>query len=287
MTNYNYFNSSISIEVFSHFNNVVILLDSFNEIAPCVHVLKDFLEIRGLNIMSSVTSFISEGFNFLSWNVLKRKFFCPSIIVNEKNIKEYKCKLKAIVKSSYNKNIALVIDLLNYEIQTWISLYIFSSNWKDLAVELDIYIYKVLWRYVRRCHSRRTNSWIYSKYWKRFSGIWKFFAVDSVQNKTLFLKSHLFLLNNNCKNNCKIPSSLNAFNLYNFRKIFDCLSEKDNLYFSYAFNLLYKKQKGLCPVCRKPLWLKYCKIVKYILNSHKNSDLLQDFFLIHTYCKHY
>lgn len=248
--------------------------------------LKEFLGARGFCIQSNaiLPFFLSEGFDFLSWNVSRKTFHYPCIAVNQENIKEYKRKIKIMVKSSYNKDIVSIVKLLNHEIQDWIKLHIFSSNLKDLAVELDFYIYKVLWRYVRRCHPRRSNTWIYSKYWKRFSGVWKFFVFNSALDEILFLKSHMITLLNNSH---RIPSSLNAFNGFNLKKSIDSLSKKNSFCFSNGFNILYRKQKGLCVICKKPLWLKNCKLLKSNTIRSGIFDFSQDFYLIHIYCKYY
>jgi len=263
-------------------NNVILFLGSPSEFYPCEQILKEFLAIRGLIIKNDLIKVSStiESFDFLSWSILRKSRFFNRISINEESIKKYKRKLKSIIRSSFNKNIISVIKSLNYEIQNWIKLHIFSDNWKNLSTLLDMYLYKLLWRYVRRCHPRRTNTWIYSKYWKRFSGIWKFFAVDLVQNRIVLLKSHTLILNYTYK----VPNSLNYFNLHNLRKSFSSLSRKCSPSLSFGFNVLYKKQKGLCFICKNPLWLKDCKLIKTNVN-HKGNDLLKNLSIVHSHCR--
>lgn len=270
------------MEILSYSNKIIFFFDTSNQIPLCIQKIKNFLEIRGIYFSNNfVVSSIYEGSSFFSWDILKSKYLCPYINLSKDSIKKYKLVLKTIVKSSYNKSVILLVKLLNIEIQNWVKLHIFSSNWKNLAIELDLYIYKIIWKYVRRCHPRRTNTWIYSKYWKQFSGVWKFFVIDSVKNKIFFLKSHILV----GVNTQKVSSSLNAFNLYNSRKILYSLSKKSGSFFSFSFDLLYRKQKGLCTICKKSIWSKRCKLLKY--SSNKESfDLFKDFSLIHIYCKY-
>lgn len=262
----------------------MIFLDFPSEITSYLCLLTEFLEARGLYIVNDSfrNYLVSEGFDFLCWNISRKSLYLPYVTISKKSIKDYKCRIKAIVKSSYNKNIILVINLLNYEIQEWKRLYLFSSGLGSLAIELDIYLYKVIWKYVRRCHPRRTNTWIYSKYWKQFSGVWKFFVFDLIQNKVLFLKSHIVEFA------CfyKTSSSLNIFNLYNKRKVHVSLFNKKSLSFSSSFNILYEKQKGLCFICKKPLLPKNSRLIRSIVNNgHENTNFFGNFNLIHNYCR--
>lgn len=277
----NIFSSSLKLIV--HFNNVILLSSSLNESKFYLRILKEFLEVRGLSTLGdiSVVSLVSEGFDFLSWNISKEKKCFIHVKVNSKNVRKYKSKLKAIIKSSFTKDILSLVKDLNREIKEWTSLHFFSDDWKDLAVELDIYIYKILWRHVRRCHPRRTNTWIYSKYWKQFSGTWRFFYFDLTRNKLFFLKSHISV----STYLSRISSSLNTFNLYNHRKVLDFFVGRGFLPFSSGFNFLYKKQKGLCTICRKPLYFRNSKLVKSFAINNSSNDIFRNFKLIHNYCK--
>ena len=65
------------------------------------------------------------------------------------------------------------------------------------ARELDVYLYRLLWKWAKRRHPRRNNTWIYSKYWKVFGGIWSFYVVNNLNGELTFLNSHVYLKKHN------------------------------------------------------------------------------------------
>jgi RNA-directed DNA polymerase len=271
------------MEFLSFHNKIIILCDSPNDFFYFFEILSKFLELRGLYFKDKalVPVLLSKGLIFLSWNLYKNGYFIPFVIVTNKILRLYKSKLKAIVKSSYNKDIVRVLRQLNYEIKKLVNSYFFSDNWSLRACELDIYVHKTLWRYVRRYHPRRTNTWIYSRYWKRFSGIWRFFVIDSSQGRIFFLKSHLSFKSSVFR----VANSLNAFNFYNNRKISNLLYKKFEYNFHPNYIFLYKRQRGLCFICKKPICLKNYTLLVNTLNYPKTVSLSNSFFLIHAYCR--
>ena len=221
------------------------------------------------------------------WNIsVEQKYLSLDnfrIRVSEKFIRNYKRKIKLLIKSSYNKSVIKLLNLLNREISNWISSSIFSDNLKEICFELDTYVYKALWKYVKRCHPRRSNTWIYSKYWKCFSGLWRFFILDSLSNKIIFLKSHFILRSNFCR----VSSFLNTYSKFDKDKLLLSLFEKLDSNFKGNLNLLYKKQNGLCFLCNKPLGIENYKLVDFTNSStfkYPKVKLLHNLFLVHFYC---
>lgn len=81
----------------------------------------------------------------------------------------HKSKLKLLVKDSYNSSIFSLIDLLNKEVDSFVDCFSFLPTYVFLSKELDCYLYKLLWKLMKRRHPRRSRTWVFSKFWKFFS----------------------------------------------------------------------------------------------------------------------
>lgn len=129
--------------------------------------LRDFFYSRGIDYSNKVdTVFKSSnaaGEDLFVLNYKKVRFQFKSSI-----IRIHKMRIKAILKTSFNLTIPLLLKSINREINIWNSFYskliFFENNFK-----LDLYVYRLLWKFLKRIHPRRTNTWIYSKYWGTFS----------------------------------------------------------------------------------------------------------------------
>lgn len=251
------------------------------------YVLKDllesFLSSRGVtcNVNNiSLSNFISEGLNILFLNFIRSDFYVLSI-VNCKELQFYKLKLKILLKTSFNKQVILVLLLINREIMKWLEYTSFLPNKKKLYLDLDIYIYKLFWKHLKKRHPKKSNTWIYLMYWGSFSGFCKFFVFDSNLNKFIFLKSHISLLDNYKISNYKIYNSMNSFNLYNSMKLNQIIFRKFELGYLPNYTVLYEKQRGLCVICTKPICLTDFKILYLKKNSYR---LFQNLLLVHLHC---
>jgi hypothetical protein len=246
-------------------------------------LLKSFLDSRGIlcNISTIyLSNFSFDGLNILFLNFIRSDFYVLSIL-NCRELQFYKLKLKILLKTSFNKQIILVLFLINIQIMRWLQYTSFLSNKKKLYLELDIYIYKLFWKHLKKRHPKKPNTWIYLMYWGNFSGLCKFFVFDSNLNKFIFLKSHISLLDNYKINNYKIYNSLNSFNLYNSIKLNQIIFKKFELGYLPNYTVFYEKQRGLCVICKKPICLANFKILYLKKNNY---SLFQNLLLVHLYC---
>nr|YP_009145476.1 RoaA [Monomorphina parapyrum]AKL78949.1 RoaA [Monomorphina parapyrum] len=225
---------------------------------------------------------VFNGFNFIGWKVFIFNNFGIFNIVSLEQIRKYKRSLKSLIVKFSGSNIFLLLKKVNSVISTWLSHYNLSNYPWDISSELDLYLYKLFWRFVCKRHSRKSTTWIYNKYWKFLSGKWRFFVLDNVTGNILFLRSHEF---SNSKL-YRLPSSVN---------VFDCV---DNIiYHAYWFDkfsaklrgiykTLFIAQHGVCPICKKFFniksfsFIKISKLVLFKFNSNKLSQLV----LVHNYC---
>jgi hypothetical protein len=202
--------------------------------------------------------------------------------VTKKSVQLYKIKLKLLIKYSLKKNIFSSLRLINDKIDFWAKQFIFCFNKKYLCFELDFFVYKLLWRYLKKFHLKKTNTWIYSKYWRCFSGVWKFFVLDVTKGSFLFLKSHRssksFFVQNYI---FKFSTFLNLFNMYNKEQVRYILFEKIKYTFLSSFACLYDNQKGLCYLCKRPIYSKNFKILTF---TKRDSNLFENLSMVHFYC---
>lgn len=224
---------------------------------------------------------VSRGLNIFSWNFHATYKYKVKIFINRNYLKQYKSKLKLIIKNSYNKKLVNIVKDINAEIVTWFRLHSFVNDLKVLCFELDLYVNKILWRFLKRYYSRRTNNWIFSRFWKKFSGIWKFYVLDDTSyNKVIFLKSHFSILSKTHF----FSRGFNAFNSFNKYKLYKVLFNRNIMNFKGSHKILFLEQKGLCYICRRPLFATNFSILKNYSKLYK-TNLLSNLLLIHSYCK--
>lgn len=251
-----------------------------------IYLIKKFLRERGLFLddASFLLRSIYQGIYFLDWKFYRSWNNIFINILSDITIREYKLKLKNIIKASSSYSSYLFLKILNNEIYLWSLRIKNSSNFDFICSDLDLYLYKILWKWARRRHARRSNTWIYYKYWKFVLGRWRFCLFDSRSGKVVFLRYHIF----SCSKSYILPSSLNIFNVFNQKKIYyiffhKFLSALEGIYF-----LLWKKQYGLCFVCHKTLGYSSVVNLKVVfLKSSKRDFYLNDFsllVLLHKYC---
>lgn len=198
-------------------------------------------------------------------------------------IRDYKRKLKNLIKSFSSIRFFTLVKLINLEIENFSRNFSVLDNWNKISIELDLYIYKIIWRLMIRLHPKRSRTWIFSKYWKNFGGAWRFFCFDNFDN-TYFLKMHSFLLSRKI---IDFPASLNIFDLNSSKKFLSLLINNYENYFNFSFGFLYRRQMGLCEFCHSPLVSNSFKLVRINYSANfvaYNMGVKKEFYLIHSYC---
>lgn len=241
-------------------------------ISPFYGILSCYFYCRGIDFYISLDVF--KGHNF---DLFKN---CFSSLSKLKliDVQNYKLRLKTLIKFSFNLTLLKLLEILNKEIYNWVTS-IGKFTFINLRRELDIYIYKLLWKFVRRLHPRRYNTWIYTKYWRVFSGTYKFAYYDKKIGRFYILKTHTSYF----KNSFCFPLQLDLACFFNYRKVFFSFYKKSRFHLEGIRRLLFVKQKGLCFLCFKPLT--FCSSKMFINDSeifYKSYPV--QFFLIHNYC---
>lgn len=251
------------------------------------NLLAKIILIKGLKIIKvfPTLSSIMQGLSVKDWGIRKNKknllnyFYAGNAIKNQRN------KLKLLVKTSKNQRISIFIKKLNEEIALWKHKYSITTYRKNVPKLLDLYINKLIWRFVKKEHPRRPNTWIYNKYWKNFFGYWRFTAINKDDGKIYVLSSHEIAAYTINKQN--YPNLLNRYDPKNLRKMLYINFYLLKNSFSGVGNIIYFKQKGLCYKCQLVLNFEERKIltIKVQKRTRKKNFAFNEIIFIHKYCK--
>jgi RNA-directed DNA polymerase len=129
-------------------------------------VVESFLYERGLELSREKTKIthIDEGFDFLSINVRKYKGKCitkPS----KQSVNIFLAGIREIIKSNPTAKTENIIYLLNPKIRGWANYFRHSCAKKTFR-DIDHQIYKALWHWIHRRHTRKSAAWRKKKYFR-------------------------------------------------------------------------------------------------------------------------
>lgn len=242
--------------------------------------LNNFFNLQFIGIDSFL-----KGFQFLGWQFfnLRPKVYC-SLISND-NIVTYKLRLKFLIKKVFLHNLFLGLELLNKEIYLWTSIYCFSDKESLFLKSLDFYIYILLWKFLKRRHPRRPNTWIYAKYWKNLDNSWYFSIYDFRKNQFFVLQKHLTIISNLNK----LPYSLEIYNYVSSSRVNNVWFKKINHFHKDIYYLLWKSQFGLCFSCHNLFENFEITSMKFIIKRYFDRysffpRSLLNFSLLHIFC---
>lgn len=129
-------------------------------------VVETFLRERGLELSKEKTKIthIDDGFDFLSVNV--RKYNGKYISKPSKeSVKTFLDDIRETIKSNPTAKTENLINLLNPKIRGWANYHKYSCAKKTFGY-IDYCIYKALWRWIHRRHTRKSARWLKKKYFR-------------------------------------------------------------------------------------------------------------------------
>ena len=230
---------------FLNLNTFVFSCSNLRLLTSLVSFLYRFFESRKIFFFISHFNVISfyEGFNLFGWKffLLKSDFF--SLQLSRDTIFSHQLTLKNLVK--FGSNLFILVEQLNLKIFSWVLNYFFSDFVVNVFLSLDIFLYKLLWNFLKRRHPRRPRTWIYNKYWKFYNRFWCFFVYDFYRGKMLFLSLHSFFSIPVFRNHF----FFNTFEYFNRNKLYSIYSKRSLCFVNKFLFYLWKKQSGLCLVC--------------------------------------
>ena len=149
-------------------DDFVIFAKNKEDIMQVRDILEPYLHKRGLELAEDKTNIVHshEGFNFLGFNCrlykTSRGYKC-FIKPSKDSIKKAKSKIDDVFKSSRGRNVDLLINRLN-PILRGIGYFWRTTVSKEIYSEIDHYIWKKSFRFLKRLHSNKSSKWIYEKY---------------------------------------------------------------------------------------------------------------------------
>lgn len=163
-------------------DDFIVTADSKETAKEIAELIKEFLKERGLELSVEKThiTHIDDGFDFLGWNF--RKYRGKLLIKpSKKSIGNITRKIGDMIKRAKAWKQENLINVLNPIITGW-SNYHRSAVSKEIFSQLDHIVWNMLWRWAKRRHPDKGNTWIANKYWHP----------EGLGTKLLDLQSHNF-----------------------------------------------------------------------------------------------
>lgn len=268
---------------FRYLNHFIIFSCNLNCLKLFSFILRQFFFLRGLltkeEILPTYMKSVHESIKFEGWKFKRYIKVNSKGEISNNSIQEHKRKLKCLVKDSYIEHSLQLLKRMNKLIYIWSFKYNLCDYYSDVWSELDIYVYKLLWNWTKRRHPRRPNTWIYNKYWRFFSGIWRFFIRNPLTGEIYILRSHYM----SRQKIYRLPNSIDSFELLNRSKVENIYFNRFTKIFNGVIRVLWKKQKGKCLVCQHLLVIKNYSNLRVVKVIHEKMCLL-DYVVIHDYC---
>ncbi len=207
-------------------------------------LIQEFLTERGLTLSEEKTLItnIQDGFDMLGWNF--RKYNGKLIVKpSKKSIKAFNETLHEIIlgRGKMWTQEALIAKL-NQAITGWTN-YHQSVCASETFAAVDSNIYELLWRWATRRHPNKSQGWKVKRYWHSKGTRNWVFCTDKIELK----KAE----NTPIIRHVKIRASANPYlepEYFESRKFQNGMRR-----LSGKFKTVWKKQKGICPVCDKSI----------------------------------
>lgn len=189
-------------KTYSNKVNLVRYADDFIVTGDTKEVLEEikgeliaFLKERGLELSEEKTliTHITEGFDFLGFNIRKYRHGMLLIKPNKKSQKKFAEATHEVIYKMRTANQMNLIGKLNPKITGWANYYRYVSS-KEVFSNLDHIIFLQLKRWAIRRHHNKSLSWIEHKYWQhdgKRGWIFGMKGKDKKGKETLFRLNHL------------------------------------------------------------------------------------------------
>jgi RNA-directed DNA polymerase len=143
--------------------------------------IEEFLAQRGLVLSPTKTKIthISEGFDFLGWNVRWVKDGLRTT-PSRKNQLAFYDKLRQTIREHRTAKQEILILKLNPLIRGW-AQYHRAVAVRDTFHKMDHLLFKALWRWSRRRHPNKARRWIKQRYFRKEGGRDWVFAIGKLR----------------------------------------------------------------------------------------------------------
>lgn len=258
-------------------DDFVITASSADVATQAKALIQPFLQTRGLKLLEEKTliTSIDDGFDMLGWNFRKYK---EKLIIkpSSKSVKNLKQTLhEVILEKGHAWKQENLIAKLNPILTGW-GNYHQSVCAGQIFSDIDHTLFQMLWRWSRRRHPNKSRRWIVQKYWHTKGNRHWVFCTDCKELKEV---KHVPIVRH-----VKIRSTANP-NLepeyFEKRKF-----ENGMRRLSGKFKVVWKKQRGICPLCGESIDLAEKRKIRFKTPRIKGgTDRVDDMVYVHKDCE--
>jgi RNA-directed DNA polymerase len=255
------------------------------EVKPMV---ESFLKERGLELSPEKTHItrIEDGFDFLGQNV---RDYGGTVLVkpSRKNVATFLEKVRGIIKASRQVTAGHLIVNLNPVIRGWANYHRHVSSKRTFS-RVDHAIFRALWRWARRRHSKKSSRWIKDRYFEVIGGRhWVFHGEvagreEAIQPVRLFDASSMPI-----QRHTKVKGGANPYDPAWEPYFEERLGVKmaGTLMGRWTLRLLWHEQGGICPVCLQKITTVTGWHNHHIeWRTHGGQDTIENRVLVHPTC---
>ena len=249
-----------------------------------------FLKERGLELSHEKTriTHVEEGFDFLGQNV--RRYRCGKVLTkpSSHSVQTFLSKIQETIDNSGGLTAGEMIQRLNQQIKGWTMYHRYAAS-KRTFNYVDHRIFRMVWRWCRRRHPKKSRKWI-----KRDTSRRTVIATGSSPGMLRDQKGQgrpiqlMAAAKVKIIRYVKIRSAVNPYDpkweLYLEARLGWQLTQ--TLTGRSRIEYLWKEQKGRCVVCGQPLRLaeEDCQIHHRIWRSRGGPDTADNMELLHANC---
>ena len=213
-----------------------------------------FMRQRGLDLSEEKTTIthIEQGFDLLGQHV--RTYNGKMLIKpSKKNVKAFLATIRAVIKRNPTTASAMLVATLNPKIRGGANYHRHVCSSETYA-SVDDAIFKALWHWAKRRHSRKNRTWIGKKYFGTRGGDnWAFHGRKKDQHGNVVLVWLRDAADTQIRRHVKIQAEANPYDPEwepYFEKRLGVKMEA-TLKGRRQLLRLWKEQDGLCPVCEQ------------------------------------
>jgi RNA-directed DNA polymerase len=163
--------------------------------------IEKFLAKRGLTLSEEKTAIthIRDGFTFLGQSIRKHKKTLH-ITPSKEGVMVLVRKIGTLTRKYQSAPIVVLIKKLNEVLRGWANYHRHVVATRAFGY-VDTYVFRQLWRMLRRRHSKKSNGWLAKRYWtaagqkhvfsviKKIKGMPRLYQV--VRTKSIGIKRHI------------------------------------------------------------------------------------------------
>jgi RNA-directed DNA polymerase len=249
-----------------------------------------FLKERGLELSHEKTQIthIEAGFDFLGQNI--RRYPCGKVLTkpSSQSVQTFLAQIQETIDRSDSQTAGELIQHLNQQIKGWTMYHRYAAS-KRTFKYVDHRIVRMVWRWCRRRHPKKSGAWIKTTYFPPdgprhwvFTG--RLFDSNGQGRPIQLMEAAQVRI----IRYVKIRSAVNPYDpeweLYLEARWVWQLTQ--TLAGRSRIEYLWKRQEGRCPNCDQPLRLteEDCQIHHRVWRSRGGWDTMDNVELLHANC---